>query len=122
MKYLSLEEIVAMNYALIRRYSPGELVGVKDMNALEMTVALPKQEVFNKELYPTVLDKAYILFFNLIKKHCFHNANKRTATLALLLFLKRNDIDVQISQKNLEELAIGVVLDQIDKKQFMTYF
>ena len=103
-----LEEVIAMNYALIKRYSPQEIIGVKEMGALEMIIAQPKQAVFDKELYPTIFDKAYILFEKLSKKHCFHNANKRTAVLALLVFLKRNHYLLKVEDKELEDITVNV--------------
>ncbi|SFH54826.1 type II toxin-antitoxin system death-on-curing family toxin [Pisciglobus halotolerans] len=121
MNYLTIEEIIAMNYALIKRYSPREMIGVKDKSALEMTIAQPKQNVFDKELYPTVYDKAYILYFNLIKKHCFHNANKRTAVLALLVFLKRNGIELIVDKEELEEMTVAIAIDVVSKDEISAW-
>ena len=56
-----------------------EQVQTVSPSALNMIVNLPEQFVFGKPLYPTIFDKATILFVQLIKKHVFANANKRTA-------------------------------------------
>ncbi|STP16670.1 death-on-curing protein [Enterococcus durans] len=69
-----------------KKYSPKETVGVIDKNALSMAVNQPKQHIFGKDLYPDVFSKAAVLLINLIKKHPFHNANKRTAFLAAYVF------------------------------------
>ena len=75
------------NQALaIERYSPNEKIQTVSPSALNMIVNLPEQFVFGKPLYPTIFDKATILFVQLIKKHVFANANKRTAFFVLVKF------------------------------------
>lgn len=91
MRYLSTKEIIKINAKVILRHSPGEMIGVKDANALDMAVKQPSQAVFNQELYPEIYEKAAILAINLAKKHPFHNGNKRTALVAMLLFLQWAD-------------------------------
>lgn len=63
MRYLSTKEIIKINAKVILRHSPGEMIGVKDANALDMAVKQPSQAVFNQELYPEVYEKAAILAF-----------------------------------------------------------
>ncbi|MDB7511816.1 type II toxin-antitoxin system death-on-curing family toxin, partial [Enterococcus faecium] len=50
MRYLSTKEIIKINAKVILRYSPGEMIGVKDANALDMAVKQPSQAVFNLSL------------------------------------------------------------------------
>ncbi|MBO0473653.1 death on curing protein [Enterococcus sp. DIV0840] len=121
MKYLTIEEIIAMNYALIKCYSPREVIGVREMDALEMVVAQPKQEVFGKELYPTIFDKAYILYKKLIKKHCFHNGNKCTAVLALLVFLKRNGLILEVKDSELEDMSVGIAINEFSQEEVVSW-
>ena len=49
-RYLTERELVMINTLQIQRYSPEEKIGVKEPTALNMCVALPKQDVFDKEL------------------------------------------------------------------------
>lgn len=97
-----------MNIYLIKTFSPEEVIGVKEPGALEMSVNQLNQEVFGKELYPTVEEKAAILVINLIKKHCFHNGNKRTAMMALIVFLKINGMDFKLTQAEEVEFALNI--------------
>lgn len=90
MKNLTAEDIIKINVYVIKTFSPKEPLGVKDASALQMSVNQLDQEVFGKELYPTVLEKAAILLINLTKRHPFYNGNKRTAWVAMDLFLKIN--------------------------------
>ena len=95
--YLTVEQIILMNTFLINKISPDEFTGIREPSALHMTIETPRQEVFGTDIYPTLEEKAAILFINLIKKHCFHNANKRTAYMALHAFLKLNDSELSIT-------------------------
>jgi death-on-curing protein len=59
-------------------------------NALESCVLTPFQRFSGKALYPTLIGKASILFYLMIKNHPFQNGNKRIAITALLTFLFDN--------------------------------
>jgi death-on-curing family protein len=60
-------------------------------NALESCVLTPFQTFSGKSLYPTLVAKASILFYLMIKNHPFQNGNKRIAITTLLTFLFVND-------------------------------
>ena len=90
MKYLTAEDIIKINVMVIGKYSPNEPVGIANSNSLQMIIEQPKQEIFGKVLYPDIYSKAAIIWINLIKKHPFYNANKRTALLVLHMFLAMN--------------------------------
>jgi death-on-curing protein len=66
-----VQEVIAINLAMIQRYSPGEQVGVKDAGLLESAVS---------------------------QNHSFHNANKRTAFTALVIFLRLNGLSFEIER------------------------
>lgn len=97
MRYLTAEDIIKINVMVIGKYSPNEPVGIADPNSLRMIVEQPKQEIFGKVLYPDIYSKAAIIWINLIKKHPFYNANKRTAVLALHMFLAMNGYQSNLS-------------------------
>lgn len=80
-KYLSAEDIIKINVYVIKTFSPKEPIGVKDASALHMAVEQPRQVVF---------EKAAILMINITKRHPFYNGNKRSAWVAMDLFLKLN--------------------------------
>ncbi|WP_281759728.1 type II toxin-antitoxin system death-on-curing family toxin [Alicyclobacillus hesperidum] len=59
--------------------------------------------------YPTVFAKAAALFESLEQNHAFHNANERTAFLALLQFLSYNGYTFVMDQKQAEDFVVDVV-------------
>lgn len=107
-RYLTEEEIIRINETVINCYSPSEDIGVKDYSALQVCIEQPKQIVFDRILYPTIYDKAAILFEMVINKHCFYNGNKRTAVIALYTFLKFNRISLQAPDKELEDITVAI--------------
>jgi death-on-curing protein len=89
---------------------PGiEPVGIRecrDRRLLESAVSLPLQSAFGHECYVTIHQKAACLFHSLIANHPFSNGNKRTAVLALDLFLLSNSHFLSISNENMFDLSI----------------
>lgn len=114
MIYLSEKDIVKLNVIQIKKYSPRETIGVIDKNALSMAVNQPKQHIFGKDLYPDKFSKAAVLLINLIKKHPFHNANKRTAFLAAYVFLKLNGYSLKMKNQKVVEFVVEIATYQGD--------
>ena len=65
--YLTERQIEKINSLAIERYSPNKKNQTVSPSALNMIVNLPEQFVTGKPLYPTIFDKAMILFVQLIK-------------------------------------------------------
>ena len=58
---------------------------------LESSLHNPRATFNGQELYPTLIDKAAILYYTLNKNHPFENGNKRISLCSLLVFLSIND-------------------------------
>jgi death-on-curing family protein len=71
-----------------------------DNSLLESALASPRQSYDGKDLYPTIEEKAAILYYGLIKNHPFQNGNKRTATATLLVFLYINNFWIEGDSHN----------------------
>ncbi|MFR3687205.1 MAG: type II toxin-antitoxin system death-on-curing family toxin [Enterococcus sp.] len=82
------------------------------MNALERAVNQPAQYVFGREFYVTIEEKAAILMINLIKKHPFHNANKRTAMMAVDIFMQLNSYSIQFDLQGGIDLVVSIATDE----------
>ncbi|OEF96850.1 type II toxin-antitoxin system death-on-curing family toxin [Desulfuribacillus alkaliarsenatis] len=106
MRYLSEQEVIAINYFLIERYSSGEQKGVK-------------QTVFGADAYVDVFEKGAALFESIAKNHCFQNANKRTAFVVLLQFLSYNGYYFKMDQQAAENFVVDVVNHKYDFKEIV---
>tara|TARA_R110002074_G_scaffold271112_1_gene442863 strand:+ start:239 stop:721 length:483 start_codon:yes stop_codon:yes gene_type:complete len=58
---------------------------------LESLVQIPRAHFFGMEAYPTLAEKAAIIFYSINKRQMFLNGNKRMSTLSLLVFLGINN-------------------------------
>ncbi len=64
--------------------------GLQDRGLLASAVHRPFQSAFGEDIYPSVEEKAAALFHSLIANHPFVDGNKRTAVIAVSLFLIAN--------------------------------
>ena len=119
--YLTEKQIEKINALVIQRYSPNEQIKTVSPSALNMIVNLPEQFVFGKPLYPTIFDKATILFVQLIKKHVFANANKRTAFFVLVSFLRLNGYQLQVDQEEAVDFTVRVAVEPLSDDDLIIY-
>ena len=119
--YLTEKQIEKINALAIQRYSPNEQIQTVSPSALNMIVNLPEQFVFGKPLYPTIFDKATILFVQLIKKHVFVNANKRTAFYVLVKFLQLNGYYFSVSVEKAVEMCVTIAVEALTDEKMISY-
>lgn len=107
--YLSADIVIAINHQVIELNGvSGQIATIKDANALNALLAFPKKQSFDQELYPSIAAKGTILFVKIIKKHVFADGNKRTAVIALLLFLRKNGFTLNVSQQQLADYTLSI--------------
>ncbi|MBI2982227.1 MAG: type II toxin-antitoxin system death-on-curing family toxin [Deltaproteobacteria bacterium] len=75
---------------------------------LESCLKTPFQTFGGKDPYPTLEQKAALLFYLLIKNHPFQNGNKRIAVTSLFTFLAMNRRWLSVSNDDLYQLAMWV--------------
>jgi len=77
-------------------------------NVLESGVVTPFQKFSGKALYPSLVAKASILFYLMIKNHPFQNGNKRIAITTLLAFLLGNGKWIKADTQELYNFTVWV--------------
>ncbi len=77
-------------------------------NVLESCVVTPFQKFSGKALYPSLVAKAGILFYLMIKNHPFQNGNKRIAITTLLVFLLGNGKWIKADPQELYNFTVWV--------------
>jgi len=95
MKIVTIEEVEHIAFRLARmKLSYDEPIPdfeTRFPNILESCLITPFQHFSGKPLYPSLVSKAGILLYLIIKNHPFQNGNKRVAITTLLVFLCKND-------------------------------
>ncbi len=94
-KYLRLEQVLAVHTTLIERY--GGRHGIRDKGLVESAVFRPQTTVFGREAYPDFFGKCAVLGYSLIQNHPFIDGNKRTGFAAMHLMLLMNGYDLTSS-------------------------
>lgn len=84
---------------------------------LESCLATAFQTYAKRELYPSLVDKAAMIFYQMIKNHPFLNGNKRIAVTTLLVFLRLNGKWLDATNDELYRFAVWVAeSDPVAKK------
>lgn len=110
MRYLTFNEVAAINQFVIQKFSPLEDIGIQSFALLDSAVNRPMQSAFGVDAYETVFDKAAALFESIAQNYAFHNGNKRTAFLSLTQFLIYNGYDFQMeTQEEQADFTVNVV-------------
>jgi len=86
-------------------------------NVLESCVVTPFQRFSGKALYPSLVAKAGILFYLMIKNHPFHNGNKRIAITTLLAFLHGNGKWLEADTQELYNFTVWVAMSPAEFKE-----
>ena len=93
---LNAEEVLAIHDVVVRDFAdsgdPISPAGVKSMHALESAVSRQVTGFDGTEKYGTPILSAATLAYGICCNHPFHNGNKRTALVAMLCHLDRNDL------------------------------
>lgn len=106
--FLTKEEVISAHYYMMRKMDDADQAGVKDHGLLESAVHRPQQSVFGEDAYPTLFDKAAALLESLVKNHCFHNGNKRTAYLVVKSFLMVNGKHLAMEREYAVEFIVDI--------------
>ena len=103
---LSKELVLALHQHQLTMF--GGLSGLGDEGLLDSALSQPFMTFDGIDLYPSVEEKAARLAFGIIKNHPFADANKRTGTIVMAVFLKKNGLRFKPRHKDLEQIIIGV--------------
>jgi len=103
---LSTEIIIRLHERIIE--TSGGFKGIKDISLIDSAVNSIYQTFDNKELYPTLVEKAARLCYSLNKNHAFIDGNKRISMHALAVFLRIKD--VEYAPTNEEVIKVGLSL------------
>lgn len=82
--------------------------GIKSRALLESAAGRPATSLGDVYKYPTVETAAAALLHSLVQNHPFHNGNKRSALVSMLVFLDRHGLVLESSQDELFKFMIRV--------------
>ena len=112
MKIITIADVEYLAFQLAKEHlsfnEPIPDFSTRFPNVLESCVLTPFQKFSGKALYPTLVAKAGILFYLIIKNHPFLNGNKRIAITTLLTFLFENGKWLKADTQELYNFTVWV--------------
>jgi death-on-curing family protein len=112
MNTITLEEVKHIAFRLAKEmlsdHEPIPEFSSRFPNILESCLVTPFQSFSGKSLYPTLISKASILFYLMIKNHPFQNGNKRIAMTTLFVFLHKNKKWIEVDSQELYNFTVWV--------------
>src|SRR6266568_5005439 len=112
MRYLTLGEILQLHRLVI--HATGGALGVRDLAALESSVAQPQLTFEGRDLYSTLAEKAATLCFSLVRNHAFVDGNKRVGHAAMETFLQLNGSELLATVDEQEQLILSLAAGNVD--------
>jgi death-on-curing family protein len=117
LNYLSKKELVLIHDCLaddmVSTGDPISPVGIRDEGLLESALFRPQSGYEGFRKYPTVETSAAALMYAISGNHAFHNGNKRSALVALLVFLDRYNISLTCSEDELFKLSMSLAKHEV---------
>ncbi len=119
MRYLSLAEVIELHRRVV--VQTGGASGLRDTGRLESAVAQPRMTYGERDLYPTLIEKAGALCFSLIQNHPFVDGNKRLGHAAMEVFLVLNGHEIWASVDEQEALMLGVASGGVSRESLVEW-
>jgi death-on-curing family protein len=122
LRTVTTEEVLRIHETLVEDFAlTGDPIfppGVRSLALLDSAVGRQFTGSTETLKYPNPVENAATLFFGLVCDHPFHNGNKRTALVALLVHLDKNKLALQDTDKNdLYKLVMGVATHSVGVPQ-----
>ena len=112
MKKVTLREVEYIAFRLARETmafnEPIPDFSTRFPNILESCMTTPFQTFMKRSLYPSLLAKAAMLFYLMIKNHPFQNGNKRIAMTTLFVLLYKNKKWIRVDTQELYNFTIWI--------------
>jgi death on curing protein len=118
--FLELADVMQIHVNQIEHY--GGATDVRDAGLLESAIEQPRASYGGTFLHSFPFEMAAAYLFHIVKNHPFVDGNKRTGTVAALVFIDLNGITVDAIPGELSDLTIAVATGTIGKKEIASFF
>ena len=126
MKYLSKNVIVLTNKKTVSKHGGQYIYPYNFLNegSLNYLIEMVSSELFGKEIYPTISEKAGFYMYNIISNHIFCDGNKRTGLEASILFLDLNGFRISktLPKEEIYNFTMKVAAGQSNLEECQAWF
>jgi death-on-curing protein len=111
--FLSLAEVLEIHRDQIERY--GGHTGIRDLGLLQSALAMPAAGFGGRHLHSDLIEMSAAYLFHIVQNDPFVDGNKRTGTVAAIVFLSLNGIELEAGETQLEKLVFDVAKGKAGK-------
>ena len=119
MRHLTLAEVLELHRQVIAQ--TGGLAGLRDLGALESSLAQPRQTFEGRDLHPDLVTKVGALGFSLIANHCFVDGNKQIGHAAMEATLLLNGQEFAATVEEAERIVMGVASGTTTREELTSW-
>lgn len=117
--FLSWEDILDIHRDQLGRY--GGMAGIRDVGLLESAITMPQTTFDGIYVHTDLFEMAAAYLYHIGMNHPFLDGNKRTATVASLVFLSLNGYKIQVENESLTTTVLSVVTGKMSKRELASY-
>lgn len=118
--FLTLTEVLDIHRDQIERY--GGTAGIRDLELLKSALGLPAATFAGDFLHADLPEMAAAYLFHIVRNHPFLDGNKRTGTVAALVFLLLNGCSFQAPENKLVDIVVAVASGKMTKAELTIFF
>jgi death on curing protein len=118
-KFLRKDTILAFHQDQLGRY--GGKAGIRDENLLESSLALPEASFGGEYVHEDLFHMAAAYGYHLCLNHPFYDGNKRTALIAMYIFLYVNGYQLVADKKSLFAIMMDLAQGKVSKDELRDY-
>lgn len=120
--YPSIEQIVDVNRRMIEKSGgsftlPSNLINEESLMYILTAIVYP---IFGQYLFPTLIEKAAGLAYEIISAHVFLDGNKRTGLHIAWEFLKANGVEINLDESS-EEIAVKIATEEANREDLVNW-
>ena len=117
--FLAVRHVLRLHLMIMEQ--AGGRAGLRDLPGLESAVAQPRMTFGDRDLYPSLEEKASALAFSLIRNHPFVDGNKRVGHAALELMLSLNGVQLNAPIDEAERIILGVAAGVLGREELLKF-
>jgi len=119
-EFLELDDVLQIHVDQISRY--GGTTEIRSPELPESAIEQPRSTFAGSFLHEFPFEMATAYLFHLVMNHPFVDGNKRTETVAALVFLDWHGIAFEARSRELSDLTLAVTSSTIGKREVAEFF
>jgi death on curing protein len=120
LEFLELAEVLEIHHDQLERH--GGRSGIRDKESLQSALAVPAATFGGEYLHIDLAEMASAYLFHIVRNHPFIDGNKRTGTVAALVFLLLNGYHLRASNDDVIATVTSVAAGTMSKEELVLFF